>query len=786
LDPPVVKKSLDDVTKDYVFPKTIEEVETLVNHIINYYNPERGTGPHDWYITLDTETNTLYPYAHPNPKVLMLTVSWDDGKGACFLLDHPDVPYDPAKAWEHISRLLRCPKPKAFHNWKFDQKFIEQLKGIIVNNVKWCTMLGEHYLDEDKKGHYRLKQLVPMYAPEYEGYDETLQNFLRGKEEDEERSAEEVIENGFLIEHTEVEPLYLADNELADFIITISINGVKTGRADEDWDSLGKAVAIHDTLSKIHPKKRDEEQKQQFGEARKTIAALRKKMRILRLDKEEGKQKKVIGSTDDGFQRVPLPMLIKYATADADVTRLILKKQVHRLQRTKLTVEANSVMANLYLPASRTLSRMEYRGFAVDQKYIDTTIADIENRLTDAEYFLHSKFDPTLNLNSPKQISSYMGRLNFSNLGTESGSTGKDSLERYMAMHPPDDARYQFCYHLLEFRECHKVLNTYFRPIKKFSKNDGKVHCSFNLNGTSTGRLSSARPNMQNPPETAARRINMLGGSPVLIDGKPEILHPGHNVKKIFVPSKPGNVIVNLDISGAEVRVYTVYSHDKKMIENINNKIDVHSWVTSLVHGIPYDKIQAEKESNPLIEKLRSNCKKVFFATLYGGGPRRVAQLTELPFEEAKSLQSQIFKAVPDLRDYVEVTTLKIQNRLMLTTVFGRCRRFRMAHVSSELMAEAIREGVNFNIQSTSSDLVLSQLCEIDNYLYNELQGELLITVHDSMVFEMPEDNLGKLYPFFDYYITQRIHEKFEWLPVDFLFDLKVGPSYGELKKFKR
>jgi DNA polymerase I-like protein with 3'-5' exonuclease and polymerase domains/uracil-DNA glycosylase len=800
-DPEVKPKSLDEVTKDYVFPQTIDEVKNLVDHIIGYYNPERGTGPEDWFISLDTETNTLRPYSHPDPKTLMLSVAWDDGKAASILLNHPECPYDPMEAWAHVERLLRCPKPKVLHNWKFDQKFIEtrraieaaklqeiaagkfdvdfmrrQISTFRVNNVAWDTMLGEHYIDEDKKGHYRLKQLVPLYAAEYQGYDETLQNFLRGKEEDEERSVEvEDTSNG-----DEYPPLYLTDDELSDYIVYVSVNGINTGRPDDDWDKLAQAVSTKDTIQKVKAKERTEEQLKQLENARAEIKTLRKTMNIVSPKKESAK--KVVGTADEGFQHIPLGTLRKYAAADADVTRLILKSQTVRLHNTELYEEGVGVMKSLYLPGSRTLSAMEYRGFTVDQEHLEKTVFEVEKRLASAESYVHAKFDPSLNLNSPKQISAYMGKLNFASLDSgDTGGTGKDILDQYMEKYAEDDPRHQFCLQLLEFRESHKTLNTYLKPIRRFSKADGKVHCGFNLNGTATGRLSSSKPNMQNIPLYAARRAKEGA------DGKEIVVHPGYNIKKLFVPSKPGNLIVNVDIKGAEIRVYTAYAHDEAMIDSLNKGIDTHSWVTSMVYKdkLTYDQIQAGKETDPTIKKWRTDCKKVFFSTLYGGSEYKIRQLISSTLEYARELQQSIYASLPKMRAYVDDVALQVHNRRILKTLFGRCRRFRLAHVTSEMMAEAIREGTNFLIQSTSSDLVLSQLCEIDEHIH-EIDGELLITVHDSLTFEIPDQSVPLLFPFLDRWITQRVKERFPWLPVDFLYDVEIGPSYGELKPLRR
>ncbi len=177
---------LEEITQDYVFPQTDDEVVDLVNHIVDYHAGEDSTGADHHVISVDTETNTLHPYSNDDPRTLMISVAWDVGKAATILLDHPKMPYanyDLKRVWGAVRKLLRCPKPKVFHNWKFDQKFLEMVNGIPVNRVAWDTMLGEHYLDEDKKGLYSLKQLTPIYASNYQGYDDELQELFRSEKE---------------------------------------------------------------------------------------------------------------------------------------------------------------------------------------------------------------------------------------------------------------------------------------------------------------------------------------------------------------------------------------------------------------------------------------------------------------------------------------------------------------------------------------------------------------------------------------------------------------------------
>ncbi len=756
---------LADITAKYIFPSSTEEVEELVAHVVDYVDPESKSGPNHHAIAIDTETNTLHPYSHDNPQTLMLSVAWDEGKAATILLNHPKMPYtdyDLTRVWKAVEKLLRCPKPKVFHNWKFDQKFLEIVNGIPVNRVAWDTMLGEHYLDEDKKGLYSLKQLTPIYAPNYQGYDDELQEIFRSEKE-----------RGIV---------RLSSANIVQTLVSGKVNlPIEVGESDlRDWTDLAFDIAERENIKKTPPKKRTATQQKAFRELDVKIRDLKKSIGIKSPSKKHPMSWGSGEGVAAGYERIPLDTILRYAGIDADVTRIIFMAQVRRLNKTNTWEEGRDVMKYLYLPGSRVLSAMEYRGFNIDQIHLGNLEDALTERMEEAQEEIARQFDSSLNLNGAKQVADMMMKLKYEQLeGIELGSTGKDIMEKYMEFYPENDPRYVFADKLLEYRECHKALSSFTTPIKEFSAADGKVHCTFHLNGTSTGRLSSASPNMQNIPKIVGRRVKE-------IDGKTKIVHPGFNIKKLFIPSKPGNVIVNVDIKGAELRVYTAYSHDKHMMKALNEGLDVHSFVTSLVYKIPYETVMAlKKAGDPEIDKKRLRCKRTVFGTFFGAGPYKIAEQIQSTKEEAKAIQQRLFDEFPALPRYIEDVTDKVRRERQVQTLFGRIRRFRLAHATDRHFQDAKREAVNFLIQSTSSDLVLSQLCEVGDHL-KELDGKLLITVHDSMVLELPEENVQKLFPFMDHWIVDRVKEKYSWLPVPFEYDIEAGPSYGEVKEVHR
>lgn len=714
---------LEEITKDYVFPKTIEEVKKLVDYVINYQNAKSRLSPDRWVISLDVETNTLKPYV-PDAKVLMLSVAWDDGKAATILLDHKETPYDPKKAWEHVGRLLACNKPKVFHGGKFDLQFLEIVNNHKVNNLAWDTLLGEHYIDEDKKGHYKLKKLTNIYTPAYTGYEDELQALLRFGTTD----ANEV--------------LYLNKKDILDYNDTL---GCPPGRDPVLWTELITA----------------------FTEGQKKgILQLKKNLNI----KGPAKKKK----KDDGFASIPLDTILRYAAVDADVTRIIMKAQYHRVKATKLRDAANNVMRSFYLPGSRTLGRMEYRGIKIDLKHLDKIDAGVTEMLEKSHKELVRNFGPGTNYSSPTQVLQLMTRMNFEALpGVEQGSTAHAVLEQYIRHYPQGDVHRLFCEKMIEYRAPETAKKSFIKKYRLLCENDGRIHCGFGLNTTSTGRLSSSGPNLQNVPLRVCRIVR-----------DDTVIHPGFNVKKLFIPSSDDLTLCNVDIKGAELRVYTAYSHDDIMIKALNDGLDIHSFVASKAFKILYEEVVVKKNTDPEMYKKRDQAKHVVFGVFYGAGAYTVAKQIGSTIEEAQNIINLIFAEFPRLRWYIDTTARKVREQQYLDTYLGRRRRFRLAHANNTQAENARREGINFLIQSTASDLVLNQMCEMDEHM-DELEGRILITVHDSILFELPKANIHKIRPFLDLWITQRVAEQFDWLEVPFIYDADVGPSYGELKPIK-
>lgn len=710
--------SIEEISKDYRFPRTVEEVGSVCDEIIAHV-VEGAKTAQQCAVAVDVETNTLNPH-RIDAKILCFSFAWDTGKSAAIKLHHREAEWTPEQAEQvaaHIRRVLECAKPKVFHNAKFDLKFIENRYGWRVNNVAWDSLLGEHLLREDMGGNYGLKILGRSYFPQFGNYADKI--------------------------HELAEQLTPEEEGLAATYVNVKKGKVKKG-------TLGIEEGMTYEISK-------------------------KEIELYLFGKKSDHKKRVM---DAGYERVPIDTLLLYAALDTDLTRRLLRHQFARAQQESFDRQARSLMASHCVPGSRRLGQMEFDGFCVDRVYLEESKQKLAAIVAAKEKVLKEfwadapggRRTDDFNPNSTAQIGEILfnrglrdpdtGQFVFRqgpwverNKKSQQYKTDKKTLKAIAErMNCP------FSRALLEYRGAHKGLTGFLHEIDLLSAYDGRLHTNFHLHGTSTGRTSSSKINMQNLTGYIA----------------------GVNIKKIFVPDDPEEELVfNVDWKGAEIRVFTAYAPDQPLIAALNAGLDVHSWFTQEIFGIPYDEVEARKDVDKEMKNTRTTVKRVVFGILYGAMAKKIAETAGISVEAAQEVIDKLFERFPSLRNYMDEVVAQIHARGFVETLFGRRRRFPLQNVNGFFRGQAERRGKNMKIQSTSSDIVISQLVEIGQHI-GELGGRLCITVHDSIVGTLKRKHIHQAQAFFDYYCVTRVREKFPWLPVDFAHDISVGENYGE------
>ena len=717
--------SLEELSKDYVMPRTVAEVRDLCDHIIEYVIPGAPSASR-CALAVDVETNTLFPH-RTDAKVLCISFAWDNGRATAIPLWHPLAPWTPEELEEvvgHVRRVLECPKPKVFHNGGFDLRFLEMRHGLRVVNVAWDTLLGEHLLREDMSGAYSLKILGRSYFPQFANYADKVAE-LAAK-------------------------LTVEEEGVAGVLKDLRKKKIKSPGFDEGLSIEMSKAQLEAYLfgAKKHRKKQ---------------------------------------ANDNGYSRVPLDILLPYAAVDTDLTRRLLRNQTARINEEGCK-GALSLMRTHCIPGSRVLGRMEFDGFSVDRPYLDVLEAEL-GRIVDEKasalrrlwaatvQFYPDKRGEEFNPNSTQQVAWLLFTAGV--MDPDNPVFDVNGVPRPATRHGPwceinkksqqfkvdkktlkavaEKTKCPFAKTLLEYRAAHKALTGFIVEIRVLSEYDGRLHTSFLLHGTSTGRLASRNINVQNLP---VKKI------------------AGLNIKKLFIPDDPEEeVIFNIDWKGAEIRVFTAYARDEQLERAINDGLDVHSWFTQEIFGIPYDEVERHKED--IHKEVRTTVKRVVFGILYGAMAKKIAETAGISEERAQEVIDKLFARFPSLKGYMDEVVASIHKYGFVETFFGRRRRFPLVRVNRFFAGQAERRGKNMKIQSTSSDIVIGQLIEIAQHIH-ELGGRLCITVHDSIVGTIKKKYLHLAQAFFQKYCVDQVAEKYPWLPVGFACDVSVGPSYGE------
>ena len=827
---------VSELTNGYAFPNTLSELDALSSEFANYsFN---GQPAENSMMSLDTETNTLKPWSS-TARIIMLSAAVAPGKATAIFLEHAKAPYDWRKALPYALRITMSKNPKAWWNYKFDYQMFKyalmpkvkdlctsasyktELESIVghsledilkadgINNTKWDGLLGEHMLDEDKKGYYSLKTVVSDYVPDFSGYEEKLKDEFKKAQEN------KLLNSITEFKDPVVKPVLGIDEEELPFRMpsedkTYSeLLGIAEDRLEKTIE-LRKAqikknypnltapeLAAKKLVLKTRENRLAEWVKREKAELKHYERFLQDYVVESKISFDEGADKEEAVTYED---LDPL-VLQQYAAIDADVTFQICRKQRVNANKEDKKIESPGVQKHLtlmgrhYLPLTEALSKMQSEGVWVDKEYLQGLHVSIKESSEKIEQEIRDTLSNDLGintdkdslvLNNPKTLANiftaYYGLPVIKRTDKGFSSVDEDTLQAYA------EGGNEVAKKVLIWRKLGKAKSTYVDSFLDLSSEDGKIHGNIHINGTATGRCSSSTPNLQNTP-------HMLGDT---------------NIKKSFIPSpihedswwdNPANVEqakeygwekgdklvwVDLDFSGAEVRVLTRYAPDKSLIEALVSGLDVHSWMTSEIHGYTYDEVNTGRSvKGSEMEALRSDTKKVVFGTLYGITAHGLNARMGFTEERAQEIINKLMNRFPDIQTYIEDTKREISLKGFVATPYGRFRRFPMAKVGRWMEGRNHRQGVNFLIQSYCSDIVMSCLKNIAA-TRRDVALRLLLTVHDSICFEMPLRLIKDLPAYLTRAVEGHIKSVFPDMPVTMPYDVTVGYSYGETKDIKK
>ena len=459
------------------------------------------------------------------------------------------------------------------------------------------------------------------------------------------------------------------------------------------------------------------------------------------LNHETIKLKDLIGSgkKELNFMNVPINLAADYAAEDADVTFQawkILKKEL-------VKKSVYSVYQNIDKPMISVLIDAELKGIEVDKIQLQRLSEFFEKKLSELESRIFTTVGVKFNIGSPKQL----GEILFEKLKlpggkkNKSGSfqTGADILEDLSSK------GFEITSYLLEWRKISKLKSTYSDSLMLHVNNfTGRVHSSFNLAGTSTGRLSSSDPNLQNIPIRDAE---------------------GKKIREAFI-AKEGAKLLSLDYNQIELRLLAHIADVKGLKEAFKNNIDIHSSTASQIFKVPIENVDAS---------LRRKAKAINFGIIYGISSFGLSRNLKITRSESQEFIDNYFKQFPEIRDYMKTTVEMAKNSGFVTTLFNR--RIYLPNIDTKGPAGgfAERAAINAPIQGSASDIIKRAMIKIHEFLKeSQLEADLLLQVHDELIFETNNDNIDE--------IQKKASEIMEKATLPYLnldVPLKVEGGYG-------
>lgn len=376
--------------------------------------------------------------------------------------------------------------------------------------------------------------------------------------------------------------------------------------------------------------------------------------------------------------------------------------------------EQTDLFYNLELPLSMILAKMEYTGVKVDVNRLSEMKEELALRLNEIELRIHELAGEKFNINSPKQL----GVILFDKLGlpavkkTKTGySTSADVLEKLEQAH-------EIIPEILNYRQLGKLQSTYIEGLLKVVHRDtNKVHTRFNQALTSTGRLSSTDPNLQNIPIR---------------------LEEGRRIRQAFIPSEEDWVIFAADYSQIELRVLAEIAQDENLKEAFLQDMDIHTKTASDVFHVPADEV----DSN-----MRRHAKAVNFGIVYGISDYGLSQSLGITRKEAGQFIERYLQSFPGVKNYMEDIVQEAREKGYVSTLLHR-RRY-IPEVTSRnfnIRGFGERTAMNTPIQGSAADIIKKAMIDMAKRLEKEnLQTRLLLQVHDELIFEAPKSEIETL-----------------------------------------
>ncbi len=432
------------------------------------------------------------------------------------------------------------------------------------------------------------------------------------------------------------------------------------------------------------------------------------------------------GKTEITMADVPLEKVSWYSGEDADLTFRLYQKYKPELEKENL----NSLFNTLEMPLVEVLAQIEKNGVKIDNESLQEQSVEFGKRIKAIEKKAWKLAGEEFNLASPKQLKEILFEkmeidahgLAKTKTGISTGASELKKLAGWLRENNESKDKIEIIDLLMEFRELSKLKSTYLDALPAIiNPIDNRVHTSFNQTVTSTGRLSSSEPNLQNIPIRTE-----LGGP----------------IRRAFT-AEPGFKIVKADYSQIELRIIASLANDQKMLDIFNSGGDIHTMTAAIIHGIKPEEVTKE---------IRRTAKEVNFGVLYGMGAWGLSSRTGISNNEAQQFIFKYFETFSGVKQWLDETVEIAREKGYVETLYGR-RRFIPEINSSigQVRSSAERMAVNMPIQGTAADLIKLAMIKIQAELPKvSAKTKMVLQVHDELVFEVPDKEVKKVAKFID------------------------------------
>ena len=415
--------------------------------------------------------------------------------------------------------------------------------------------------------------------------------------------------------------------------------------------------------------------------------------------------KDVVGSGKNkiNFSEVPIDQATEYAAEDADITLRLYTQLKSRLDAEKL----NQVYEFFEKPMVHLLSKLEINGIKVNDKYLKNLSKKFEEKLKKIEKEIYSIAGKEFNIASPKQLGEIIyNELKIAKLKkTKKGSLATNaSVLEDLAL-----TGHKFPKMILDWRQVSKLKNTYSDALQgHINKITKRVHTSFLLAATNTGRLASSNPNLQNIPIKSEE---------------------GREIRKAFIADKE-NILISADYNQIEMRILADIADVKELKKAFKNNEDIHSLTASQVFNIPINKVN---------EDLRRKAKTINFGIIYGITQYGLAKQISVSNQEALDFINSYFKKFPEIKDYMNSTIATCRKKGYVKNIFGRKIHLRGINDKNfSIRSFQERAAINAPIQGSAADIIRLAMIKIDKLIEEDkkLKTKMLLQIHDELIFE--------------------------------------------------